>query len=160
MPIISVSLTDNLKLALRDRSGALLTDAEYQRFLLNHVQPAASYQAQRVAAGLWRAPGPLQLLAASFTGEPGADYELNCGGPGIYGTLSIRLTAGSDSRSHIDVTGSRVDFARCLEELLVFIATHRAQEYAQSLGSSSVSPGSVRRELLAQAEILRGVKAV
>ncbi len=161
MSTATTTAVDALKLALRDRLGSFLSDSEYEQCLLSRVAPEATYQARRISPGYWVVPSvPLCLFAAGFDEEPAASYELCCGGFTTNGAVSIKLTAGSDVRVSIDVTGCVVSFNDVLADLLELIATTRAQEYSQSIGSGSISPQTARAELLEQASVLRGVLAV
>src|SRR5688500_7146190 len=110
MPTTTITAIELLKLAMRDRGGSFLSDAEYERCLLATAQPQATYPARRLAPGYWSIPiTPLCLLAATFSEEPGASYELSCGGLGFDSAVTLKLTAGSDVRPSIDVTGCQVD---------------------------------------------------
>jgi hypothetical protein len=160
MATTTITAVDALKSALRDRGGSFLSDNEYEQVLLAKCAQSATYQARRITPGYWVVPySPLCLFAASFSEQPGCDYELSCGGVTLEGAVSIKLTAGVDVRETIDVTGCALDFNAALSALLVYIATHRAQEYSQSMAGGSISPDTARRGLLDQAAVVRGVVA-
>ena len=74
--------------------------------------------------------------------------------------MSIKLTAGTDLRDSIDITGCALDYPEALARLLEELALHRAQDYAQSLGLSSSDPQTAMDKLLQMASVVRGVKAV
>jgi hypothetical protein len=161
MATTEITPTDSLKRMLRDTNNAFLSDDEYEHIMDGNCAAEATYQAVRRSDGVWAVPDmPLALHNASFSEEPGASYRLCSGGGGIFGAVSIRLTAGADTREVIEITGCALDLKGLAAEVLEHIATHRAQEYSQSIGGGSVSPETARDELLKQASVLRGVCAI
>jgi hypothetical protein len=146
---------------LRDGNNSFLSDDEYAQLMDGHIVPEATYQAARLADGVWGIPTvPLCLYHASFEEQPGASYKFCSGGGGINGGITIRLTAGSDTRAVIEVTGCALSLNDVVADIFVFIANHRSQEYAQSFPGGSVSPQTAREELLKQASVLRGIRTV
>ena len=126
-----------------------------------HIAAESTYQAVRLSDGVWGIPSvPLCLHHASFAEQPGASYKFCSGGGGINGGVSIRLTAGSDMRETIEVTGCPLSLNDVLADIFEFIANHRSQEYAQSFTGGSVSPQTAREELLKQASVLRGIRVI
>jgi len=160
MATTTVTATDLLAKAIRDPDSKVLTADDLERYILSHIGNEQSYPATKRVAGYWTCSGPLCLWSPTFTGESGADYTINAGAPLSSGTVSIKLTNGTDTRSTITVTGAPVDFNECLAEVLEYIATHRAQQYSQSISGGSVSPETARRELLAQAAQVRGAFSI
>jgi hypothetical protein len=160
MPTTTITAVTALKNLVRDRDNSFMSDDEYERCLLDHATAEATYPASRLGPGYWSVTfAPFCLLNASFTEEPGASYTLCCGGGGIHGGVSIKLTAGVDVREQIDITGGAVDFNQAAADLLTYIANHRALEYTQSIGGGRISPETARLELIRQAELLQGVRA-
>lgn len=153
----SLTVEQALGKAIRDPGGKVITAAEMTQFVLNHVLPSATFSAQLVAAGYWRIAGDGALWQPDIDEEAGATYEYYNGYGGGYTTFSFKLLTGTDTRDPVSVTGSRVNFNACLEEILVWAANHRALEYSQSMGGGSITPETARQQLISQAEIVRGV---
>jgi hypothetical protein len=176
--ITVATVEDALRLALKDKTRSdsttgFMSSAEYERFILSgDVRPSQTWNCQLVRTGYWvYQGGPLAIFGpASGTdlvtgglpaGSPGTNYTVTCAsGDPLYGTVSVHLTSGTDTQNPLAVTGCYVNYGKVLESLLVFIATHRASEYSQSVNGASVSPETARRELLAQASVVAGVRAI
>ena len=84
-------------------------------------------------------------LSPSFTVEGSVDYTLNANG-------SIDVTsATTDSRSVITVSAVPVNFAMLMVDIFRYLGNHYSRVIAQSVGAVSVTPSTVRQELMRQA---------
>lgn len=167
----TVDVIDELKLALNDKDGAILSDAEYKRFILKHVYiQNVAYSFQHISGNFFAYRGyfsgynSLAGLGGSShggrvyifnpvltTGEAGRTYTINCTG-------SIEQTAGATATvTQHTVTGALVDFDELMVELCTFLAQHKAQEMAQSIGDGNLSPDEVHHKLMEMAQYHRGV---
>lgn len=150
-----------------DTAKQILLDADYEPFILPHCDAPSTFTLQRVATGYyaWQG-GPLAIFGPTTGNSPftttATEWQLTCAVATIYGAPSLKLTAGSDTASSIVVTGSRIrGWTNVLCDVLTFIATHKAKQYSQSIaGATAVSPETARAELLAQVEVIRGVRAL
>jgi len=84
-------------------------------------------------------------LSPSFSVESNVDYVINASG-------SLEVTSAvKDSRTSITVSAVPVNFALLMVDIFRYLANHASREIAQSMGSVSVTPATVRQELMAQA---------
>lgn len=165
-----ISAVDALRLMLKDTNTdtakQILSDAEYERFIVPHCLTPGSFTLQRVATGYYAWQGsPLALFGPTTSNSPfsttATEWTLTCAVPSIYGAPSLKLTAGSDSAGSIVVTASQIRWAKVLEDVLTFIATHKSREYSQAIGGGgSISPQTARAELMAQVQVIRGARAL
>lgn len=87
-------------------------------------------------------------LSPSFTVESDVEYELTASG-----TLSVLIgspTTTEDTRSTITISAVPVNFALLMAECFQVIADHYARQPQQSTGAVSVSPVTMRVELMRQ----------
>jgi len=152
--ITVVTLIDELKVVLGDTDGQFFTEAEYTRRILEHIIKEQTFVFQKVATNYFSYQGgELWLWDPDFTGEDDLEYTLNACG-------SIVVTTGTDSRTQIQVMGARVDFREVVYNLLMYLATNKADMLSQSGGYGSISPEEAYAKLVKMAQYWRGTFAV
>ena len=141
-----VTVFDEVR-AIIDKYDAQIDDATVKRVIYRHISATSgSYTFQQATDDIWVIMGNkhMFLLNPEFTGEDGATYTINASG-------SIELTAGTDVRASITVTGARVRLYAAVAEILTMIATTMSDVGNVSFGGTSISSSTVRSELMAQA---------
>lgn len=85
-------------------------------------------------------------LSPNFTVETDVDYQINASR-----SLTVTSQGTQDSRDTIPMTATTVNFALLMVDVFRILGTHYSRVIAQSQGSVSISPATVRQELMAQA---------
>lgn len=157
-----VTVTSEIRLALgwlgTDKT---FTDVQIEQFIYENITGRPStYTFQLVTAA---STGPTGLYKCFH----GNSYGLYLWGPTmicesdsvyvLYSRGVILVTSGTPTATSIVVTGALVDFPTVMVQILHFLATHRCQEIAESIGSGSVSAQSVHRQIIDMIELWQGV---
>lgn len=85
------------------------------------------------------------FLSPHFTVEADVDYQLNASR-----SLEVTSDGNRDSRDTITVSAVPVNFAMLMCDIFRILGNHYSRVIAQSQGSNSVSPATVRAELMKQ----------
>lgn len=85
-------------------------------------------------------------LSPNFTVEASVNYTINASR-----SLEVTSAANLDSRDTITMTATPVNFALLMVDTCRILANHFSRIPTQSIGSQSISPTTVRQELMAQA---------
>lgn len=171
MALSTVTAIDALRLVLKDKTAAggtdaFMSDAEYERFILGYCLKETTFQLQKLRSNYWTLPGWPSAVYGPSGSSTGLTTTittgvLTCAVPDPSGgVVSFVATAGTDNSEQLALTACQLDFPACVEGLLMFIATHRAQEYTQAVHGNSVSPETASSVLRSQAELWRGVRAL
>jgi hypothetical protein len=157
MSITTQTAIDIIRREIQDTNSRFITEDDYiEEIIYQHLDANENTYTftQRVtgssAVWTWSLNGKrFMLWNPSFSEESGCDYRLNANG-------SIKLTSGTDTRTSIDVTGTRLDFNACMVDLLQRLITKVAQEAPMSVGDGSYTPPTEER-LRAVLQQYRGV---
>jgi hypothetical protein len=149
------NVIDEVALALRDTGRSLFTDDEdYYSFILPHMVGEAQtfVFTERLPGYFLYSESKTHFLypATPFTAESGITYQLHCKG-------TIRVTVGTHAGGDISVTAVQVDFNEIMVDVLMYLATHRAQEASVVLGDGSMNVEDTQRKWMEMAEFYRGV---
>jgi len=151
------TLVTEAQYALNDITGSrMLSDADILRFLLRRVitrnHTVTLYDTGNgYYAYLGGAVFPMILNETTpFSGEDGLTYTVNANGP------SAVVTDGSATEDSLSVTGTLVDYEEALADMLVYLATHKAQQVSESFLDGSMTPVQVHRQMMEMAEAIRG----
>lgn len=157
--------TDSDYVAAIATAQTYLTSAYINRLIANNVMGSATtYNAELrgdqfdFAGGT---PDRYQLYVASnrkyeywlspiFTTQTNVSYILNASGS-IEVTSTTGTLSAEDTRSIITVTAVPVNFALLMMDTFRIIGNHWSRTVAQSAGAVSVTPSTVRNELMRQA---------
>ena len=127
-----VTVLDEIRLALNmTGTDTFLTDDQIDRFIFQNIpETSTTWTFQYVEVGvLYKVfsdyPYGLYLYRPRFTGTDDAEYTVNARG-------SIEVTSGTELGTTLAVTGARVDFPKCMSQILHYLATHRSQEISVS----------------------------
>lgn len=131
-------------------AGKYLTDAQMLAFVLRHATQEGIYQFTRLSHGYYSWPGQAYFFNPSFTEEDGCTYVFNSSGSIVVTELGSPDN-GTDTRTSINVTACRVNFNRIVSDILLYLANQKAKIIAQSGDMGTVTPNTVRQELMAQA---------
>lgn len=162
--ILTYSLVDEAARALNDSGLAWFstdTAEVYRGFLLDHILANEStYQLTKRGTGIYTystGNSPVHIIPADdpeFTAETGVTYRLYCKG------LKIYATVGAPTATTITVAGTRVDFVEATAVLYEYLAAHKSQQIAESLGGVSLTPDDVTQRLLNMAGCIRGAMGI
>jgi hypothetical protein len=142
------TIFDEVKAALNLETTGItsIPEAVIMRIAYRHiVGNESTYAAQKVATGIYKSNiGYGYWLLPTFDGEDDVEYTINSTG-------SIEVTSGTHSTDSITVTATSVNFCMLMVDILRYIADNFAKTAAQSMGSTSISPQTVRAECMRQA---------
>lgn len=160
-----ITVTTGVRLALGwVGTDKTLTDAQINEFIINNMETTPStYSFQLVTAattgpnGVYKCfhgrPYGLYLWGPTMAAEDDCVYVINSKG-------FITVTSGTPVATAISVTGTPVDFATTVVEILHYLATHRCQEISESIGSGSMSPMSVHSQIVEMIQYWKGVEKI
>ena len=137
---------DDTQITASTVATTYLTEAIINRLVYrNLLGTESSFTADKAATGIYIAPqGYRYWLLPTFTGEDDVEYTVNSTG-------SIEVTSGTHSTDSITVSAAEINFCLLMVDVLRYIANHFARKAAQSFGSTSISPQTVRAECMRQA---------
>jgi len=147
---------DNTDIRSSAAATTYMTEATVNRITYAHIVSSQSeYNAELMGedgAGTqvyaYSSPRWYYWLLPSITGEiaspTGNVYEL-------YSSGSIEVTTGTDSRDEITVTASVVNFALVMKDVFMYVASNYSRQIAKNFANSSITPSTVRSELMEQA---------
>jgi len=128
---------------------AIIDRLTFRRIVNNETQYTAELATDNIFVAYLA--GYTYWLNPTFTGETDVDYTVNASG-------SIEVTSADDSPtphpatvSSITVTAAGVNFALLMVDVFRYCGNYFSRQVAASYGPTSISPQTVRQELMRQA---------
>ena len=125
---------------------AIIDRLTFRRIVNNETQYTAELATDNIFVAYLG--GYTYWLNPTFTGESGSPtgvaYTVNASG-------SIEVTSGTHSTTSITVTAAGVNFALLMVDVFRYCGNYFSRQVAASYGPTSISPQTVRQELMRQA---------